>query len=258
MSVSLPRLTPDNYEEHREWHEYYERVYREPVTTPVDLNSFTWFYDFCPWKPTVWGSGWSDEPDNLPWKYSIDRWLRVCSPEYALAQIGFFVSRPLQPKETFHDGERVEIIRVGDLEFGVAWFYLVTGSGIFIHLPNPLTYIVERKKTSFEDVGIAHYLKNTSSNALILHIKGRRELVLSRPWQLGLCGACVRGLHYSTGLNTITPIHCKDHHALYWITFALLAAIILKNNTLLSPLLLLSITPFFVKYRPTHSTFHTP
>ena len=264
-AVSLPLLTPTNYNEHREWHQYYEQVYGERVKAIVDLNSFTWFYHFCPWKPTVWGSGWSDAVDNLPWTLSIDRWLRICNPEYTLAQLGFFVSRKIE-KLTFDDGERVEIMRVGDLEFGVAWFYLVKGSGVFITLPNPLRYAVKDKKllagdapfdVDLSDMGVAQELKKSSLNALIFKVKNRLELVLNCPWQIGFCGACVKGMEYSTGRTAPIPIECRDDNVLYWISFILLCALIFLSrgrdnaDLALSTLLILSIAPFAVKYRPT-------
>ena len=259
--MRLPILTKSNHNEYYDWHKYYHRVYGETVTEDVDLNSFTWFYHFCPWKPRVWGSGWSDEVDNLPWTFTVDRWLRVSTPEFAAARLGFFVSRPVK-KNTFQDGERVEILRVGDIEFGVSWFYLVTGSGLFIHLPNPLRYAVRDKKDVPDtDPLIRNFLERNSLNALILLIKQRRELVLQRPWQYGLCGACSHGLQYSSGRKDVFPVNCSDDNSIYWMCHSTLLLAICRRvhdrvvstlvDRVVSTLVLLSMFSLLIKYRPT-------
>ena len=70
----LPTLTPENRKAHPQWHAYFERVYREPVAEPVDLNRFTWFYHCAPFDVPIrprrqlprkhWTT---DKPSNEQW-----------------------------------------------------------------------------------------------------------------------------------------------------------------------------------------------
>ena len=46
----LPVLTPENSHTYPKWHTYYKAVYHHKVSSPVDLNLFTWFYWTAPFE----------------------------------------------------------------------------------------------------------------------------------------------------------------------------------------------------------------
>ena len=79
-------------EAHPEWHDYFEKVYHEPVpsATTVDLNTFEWFYWFAPGADSVVplvANFWSGNRERFvgyPWR---GEW----GPERAVTDFGFFV-----------------------------------------------------------------------------------------------------------------------------------------------------------------------
>lgn len=140
----LPILTSDNYELHFDWHKYYTKVYGEPVTRPVDLNTFTWFYWFSPLGRIRVCSVNSiyiyrtNFMDNLPW-------IGIYGPEKTLGAHGFFVKRPV--RSALLSQRRLEVLRVRDsvgVERGCCWFYHTVGSGVFVGRPNRLMILKDR------------------------------------------------------------------------------------------------------------------
>ena len=49
----LPILTIHNKSKFPQWHHYIQRVYHQTVTTPIDLNTFTWFYYYAPFNISI-------------------------------------------------------------------------------------------------------------------------------------------------------------------------------------------------------------
>jgi len=145
---TLPVLTSTNRADHAEWHAYFERVYGEAVTSPVNLNTFTWFYHWAlpaPMGRTVSRYAHSgDVPVNGPWvlvqttRVNPLTLFNILNPETVLSSRGFFVNRRLD-EVSLAAGSRVEILRVSDVEVQQRWFYVVRGSGVFIDLPCAVT-----------------------------------------------------------------------------------------------------------------------
>lgn len=148
VMLKLPILTPTNVNRYPDWHAYYEKVYKEPVTEAVDLNKFTFFYYYSPLhKPArLKVVTWNDTPvyDNEMWIGLKEKW----SPEWKLNQdIGFFVHR----RSTIsHD--MIEVLRTDvsqsypvDPERKVCWFYHTIGSGIFLKIPKQVLVLNERR-----------------------------------------------------------------------------------------------------------------
>jgi hypothetical protein len=141
---NLPVLNPNNYSKYLKWHEYYTRVYNEPVTKEVDLNRFTWFYwhsplgniDVCSVNSIyIYRTKFKD---NLPW-------IGIYGPEKTLGKYGFFVTRPLQT--IFQSYRRLEVLRVKNsvgLEHGCCWFYHTVGSGVFLKKPKNVMILKDR------------------------------------------------------------------------------------------------------------------
>ena len=154
----LPIITPLNKSEYPEWHEYIERVYREPVTRKYDLNTFNFFYHFSPLKVL---------PIQqhlilaLPVRYRRNIAIKQNwspSPESKIYRVGFLVTRELPRMQ-----ERVEVIRTQmprananmweSGEEKCAWFYHAIGSGMFIDCVQPRT--LESRECFISQVGEA-------------------------------------------------------------------------------------------------------
>ena len=135
---NLPILTVNNRDEYPAWHEYYEKVYDNPVSYNVDLNSFTWFYWFSPIKLktdeifiiTSWKSVSQKTvkiPNNVPFLFRYD----IRSAEYNIGNSGFFVKR----EKTIYNHDRLEVFRTIEsvfVEKGVCWFFVTIGSGYYL------------------------------------------------------------------------------------------------------------------------------
>lgn len=160
----LPILTTSNKKDYPEWHNYFKKVYSQDVETDVDLNSFTWFYNFAPFKTninkrnqeirkninnniSIPGSWLGDIQrsillkDSDKYKLNINEAFigmdksiiniyRTLLPRLSL--YGFFVNRPFL-KDYIKKKNRLEILHVKD-DFlqNIAWYWYAKGSGIFI------------------------------------------------------------------------------------------------------------------------------
>ena len=167
----LPTLTPDNRKTYPQWHAYFQRVYREPVSAPVDLNHFTWFYHCAPFDKPIrprrqlprkqWTS---DTPSNGQWLGDIALSYMPRSAETkatwtlregdafqgmrmtvtktnasilcAATLYGFFVRRN-RSVLTDDQPTRVEVVRVRDAfpAQECIWYWAVRGSGVFVDVP---------------------------------------------------------------------------------------------------------------------------
>ena len=167
----LPTLTPDNRKTYPQWHAYFQRVYREPVSAPVDLNHFTWFYHCAPFDKPIrprrqlprkqWTS---DTPTNGQWlgdialsylprsKETKATWALREGDAYqgmrmtvtktnasilcAATLYGFFVRRN-RSVLTDDQPTRVEVVRVRDAfpAQECIWYWAVRGSGVFVDVP---------------------------------------------------------------------------------------------------------------------------
>jgi len=171
---TLPVLRVANRACHADWHAYFERVYGEPVTSAVDLNTFTWFYWWAPWHPgrAVFRSkAAGDVPPGSPWVLVRHTFWNTENPETALSQRGFFVNHRLTDV-SLTTGSRVEVLRVSDFELHQRWFYVVRGSGVFIDLPCTVTRLA---KPSVEDRDLT---AGMGCGALFEWLDSRLELVL--------------------------------------------------------------------------------
>lgn len=130
----LPVLTDDlqNRLKYDEWHVYFERVYGESVTSPVDLNTFDWFYNFAPLhlldqRPIGVPFPGVHKPPKRPGT------LYYCTSDMICGQYrphGYFmVSRRTVrrgPVEVLHHSCEWED------DSSEVWFYMLTGSGVFL------------------------------------------------------------------------------------------------------------------------------
>jgi hypothetical protein len=206
---ALPVLLPGNRSVHREWHAYFERVYGEPVGSAVDLNTFTWFYNFAPPHPArrVWPWPNGSVPPNAPWTKRTRS--PVMNPETAMADDGFFVNRRLDDVP-LGAGDRVEILRVSDMEFGLRWFYVVRGSGVFLSLPCDALRIPKPDLGVglITDLRLPRHL--TTAVTMMDWKDARLELVIRDARSWGVTSPCVAGLRYTTGWSRPVPLRCRD------------------------------------------------
>jgi hypothetical protein len=209
---TLPVLSATNRTEHAEWHAYFERVYGEPVTSPVDLNTFTWFYHWAPRHPgRVVGryTRVGEVPVDGPWMFvrhtgfDIHTALNYHNPETALSRQGFFVNRRLD-NVSLTTGSRVEILRVSDYEVEQRWFYIVRGSGIYIDLPCTVT---RQPKPNVNDDRLMDGIQH---GAIFEWFDSRLELVLRGYGGSGISSPCVDGLRYSSGWSRPIPLNCHN------------------------------------------------
>ena len=166
--INLPILTKDNVNIYKDWHKYYETVYKKPVTHDVDLNTFNWFYWYSPLGNikvfqihSPIGAIYTKEEivnempgENIPFifNYKITqnnhtKWNRqnknflLNAPEVQLKYAGFFIRKKVKITNYF-----IEVFRT-NLSFftekGACWFFHVKGSGIFLKTGN--TFIGIRK-----------------------------------------------------------------------------------------------------------------
>jgi hypothetical protein len=149
MNVPLPILTKDNSEQYPEWHTYYKTVYGTPISNPVDLNTFNFFYNYSPICNNInihnifCDGQVQSKYSTLPYGSYITFKGKPIYPEVIISSIGFFVKRKLSAN--ILNGDYIEIIRTsggeGLHERGVMWFYHTIGSGLFIR-NNNLTRII--------------------------------------------------------------------------------------------------------------------
>lgn len=230
----LPVLTSQNKHLYQEWHAYFERVYNERVIEDVDLNTFNWFYWFCP----------DDVHKPVKQKRPANNLLNVLTPDTNLNELGFFINVKTHiDSNTIRKKGRIEVLRVSDLELFVAWFYVSKGSGIYVDIPETYRIWIGRKK---EFMNYDCWMKHTGGNCndIVIH-KGltnrnvdlallskvssnieQFELVLSRPRQLGICGACVGQITYSSGYTTHIPVSCTDY---YHVVLGLICLLLIIN-----------------------------
>ena len=131
-----------------EWHVYFSRVYGHEVRQEVDLNKFTWFYNFAPlYMYNVIPS----ESDGSVWESMIDGYMvrgnsdgRRVQQRYA--DYGFFVLRTRHSEHLLRtQPEKLEVLHhtcpfedAG--KYGTAaWYYHTIGSGIYINNTNKTT-----------------------------------------------------------------------------------------------------------------------
>lgn len=135
----LPVLTPHNRNQYIDWHKYYEQVYNKKIEHETDLNLFSFFYNFAPYRPIIKIVSGIPIIDKLfrPKTKLNSAWTGIwSSPESKLSQIGYMIYRPIAALHT-------NVLEVARIDFTthmflpsekyVAWFWIVRGSGIFIH-----------------------------------------------------------------------------------------------------------------------------
>lgn len=139
----LPTLTIKNRKQYPQWHTYFERVYGHEVHEKINLNYFTFFYNFSPLG--VWPQ--TDLPkENEAWSSNNHG-----NPGFFIRKIGFFVRRSSEIKV---DSNVIEVIRTvftskdaREVAWGgeskAHWFYVVVGSGIFIDLSEKKLKVLE-------------------------------------------------------------------------------------------------------------------
>jgi len=202
---ALPILSAANRAQHAEWHAYFERVYREPVASPVDLNTFTWFYHWAPRHPdrAVVDVRPGDVPADAPWMLVQHTLCNTANPERALSRQGFFVNRRLADV-SLTAGSRVEILRVSDFEVHQRWFYAVRGSGIFIDLPCAVARLAK------PGVPDNRLMDGVEGGAIFEWLDSRLELVLRGHGGAGISNPCVDGFRYSTGWSRSVALRCHN------------------------------------------------
>lgn len=187
---SLPILSRTNLESESAWHAYYQNVYGESADG-FDLNELTWFYNYAPYSPTH-VSTTSTPKINEAYRWTdtdlhVSNFFNVMNPERVLHSIGFFVNKAIRVPRA---GDRVEILRVSDLEFGCAWFYLVKGSGIFITLPDTARTLHHSRSfgesTTFpSDTEIHNYMVSNELDVMTVESSARLapiEMIMLQPW----------------------------------------------------------------------------
>lgn len=110
-----------------------ERVYGEPVTGLVDLNTFRWFYNWAPLHLLKHRPVGVDDARTLHWTSKLYYCLGdfVCS---YYKQYGYFVGRPSYNYGKLPSG-RIEMLHHScDAEDDSTdvWFYYLPGSGVFL------------------------------------------------------------------------------------------------------------------------------
>jgi len=160
----LPTLTPDNKDEFPEWHKYYEKVYQQPVSGTVDLNTFTWFYKFAPipnLESLINTGDYTFRMENLPYGAAIrftgppkyQNGLKEAPEKVVTRSAGVFVKRPWD--EGCFQKPSIEVIRTNSGEgrreprFGGCWFYHAVGSGFVINTDHTF----DRKYVKFNRLG---------------------------------------------------------------------------------------------------------
>ena len=136
----LPVLNASNRGRHPRWHAYYESVYKTPVWTPVDLNTFEFFYWSAPLRPQpLYRADWQDdEPEvatGTPWIGGPAA--AAYGPEHLLLKLGFFVHRA---RRDVSRERKIEVLRAGPNDFlakweckqNQSWFYPLVGTGVFL------------------------------------------------------------------------------------------------------------------------------
>jgi len=133
---TLPILTNLNRDNFEEWHIYYEKVYKKPVTKTVDLNNFNWFYWFSPLgniETVVINIDDSPIIKCIMNQAYIFTYKSEFFPEPHLSKVGFFVKRNIN-KNIFNNNF-LEVFRTCQSVFeekGACWFFLTIGSGYFL------------------------------------------------------------------------------------------------------------------------------
>lgn len=140
--VHLPILTPHNANEFPEWHAYYEKVYGCSVESEVDLNEFTWFYNFSPLGKKRKSIAKYMSPPTIGMDVP---WIGELGPEKMVEEHGFFVRR----RGEIQWSDKMEVIRVNTTssiwdEDTLIWFYGVRGSGIFIDVPKSCAVVKDQ------------------------------------------------------------------------------------------------------------------
>jgi len=172
--ANLPILTVNNRDKYLDWHEYYEKVYDNPVSYDVNLNNFTWFYWFSPIKfktdeifiITSWNSVSQktvDIPNNVAFLFKYDS----RSAEYNIGNSGFFVKR----EKTKYNYNRLEVFRTIEsvfVEKGVCWFFVTIGSGYYLN-SDIKCFIGDRKNINgFKEMDPYNSMYNNNIQTLIL------------------------------------------------------------------------------------------
>ena len=178
--LDLPVLTTENRAKWPEWHNYYEQVYGLPVASAVDLNAFSWFYDFAPIaeRPIesparhalpVLGHRFFDlMPFGCPLKFVGNTgW-----PEFIVSKVGYFVKRPL--RDDLVSDRQIEVLRTkageGSKETREAWFFHTVGSGFWVLEPFGLKVFGTEKKEDVANATLASFRSgsNNSRHATIV------------------------------------------------------------------------------------------
>ncbi len=139
--LALPVLTPENAREEPAWHAYYERHFHQPVSLPVQLGTWTWFYKDAPLsKDLELRAVIPQRFHTLPTgAHLVDlqcgkharEW-----PECILQQSGRFASNP--SARAALTAPWLEVMRTNagagatEEKRGEQWFYHAPGSGIFL------------------------------------------------------------------------------------------------------------------------------
>jgi len=141
VSISLPILNFKNYDIFKDWHEYYYKVYRQRITyeQEVDLNTFTWFYNYAPIPNNathykIRPHEMNTIPDNSLFKLIGEPYF----PEVIISNQGYFKKSNF---DNDHLNEKyIEVMRTntgeGAMETNVVWFYHTIGSGFYIKKEN--------------------------------------------------------------------------------------------------------------------------
>ena len=161
----LPVLTSHNALELADWHAYVRRVYGQPVppNAKIDLNTFEWFYHDSPLGRRWWCSYWP--------LFASQCWVGVIPnmPETKLSEYGFFVKRRPRAMQGMQTLEVLRAIRPIDgaftsAEVKVTWWFIVGGTGVFVHLETAPAVIPDRPLwwESDDERAVARYLNDES------------------------------------------------------------------------------------------------
>ena len=215
---NLPILSPHNKKEYYLWHNYIEKIYKEPVNKIIDLNKFSWFYWFSPLgKIKVFEAGMEDNvPYGTAW-YGKNKG----TPEYKYREIGFFVKRKVEPNLSLLS--KLEVLRVKARELNCAWFYNTVGSGIFLNLDKlkPIVELQDKqslylgKKLPVGDGDKKDFLKENKIKVLIfrhahsIHLPNSRTEILVYN-EGNNCFACILEDYINTGMSGTNKCNCEE------------------------------------------------
>jgi len=172
LMPQLPVLSASNLNTYPLWHQYIQRVYKQPITggMVVDLNKFSMFYH---------ANDADSEPlDAVATLFAENPCLRICTleswphrqpvydgspfvgdsgPEMRMNALGFFVHREFITPEEVMSCERLEVMHLRTVwlggEQGVSWFFNTVGSGVFLDchdLPRDGGVVVLRNREEWE------------------------------------------------------------------------------------------------------------